>query len=102
VGGIRVLIRVSFLASLLLALLLNTSTQFYTAVYYFLLHYKNYTDFCDKNMSAMVQDLDLDLDLDPAKLRGSNRIRNWTVTLAFSGRRRAQAPSGISLNCNLQ
>ncbi len=42
VGGIRVLIRVSFLASLLLALLLNTSTQFYTAEYYFpgLLHAK--------------------------------------------------------------
>ena len=33
-GGIRVFIRVSFLASLLLALLLNKSTQFYTAVYY--------------------------------------------------------------------
>jgi hypothetical protein len=40
VGGIRVLIRVSFLASLLLALLLNTSSQFYTAVYYFPVFYK--------------------------------------------------------------
>jgi hypothetical protein len=42
VGGIRVFIRVSFLASLLLALLRNTSIQFYTAVYYFLVFYRTY------------------------------------------------------------
>jgi hypothetical protein len=34
VGGIHVFICVSFLASLLLALLLNTSSQFYTVAYY--------------------------------------------------------------------
>jgi hypothetical protein len=39
VGGIHVFIRVSFLASLLLALLLNTSSQFYTVAYYYLVFY---------------------------------------------------------------
>jgi hypothetical protein len=34
VGGICIFIYVSFLASLLLGLLLNTSTQFYTVPYY--------------------------------------------------------------------
>ncbi len=43
VGGIRVFIRVSFLASLLLALLRNTSIQFYTAVNYFLVFYSGDT-----------------------------------------------------------
>jgi hypothetical protein len=43
VGGIRVLIRVSFLASRLLALLRNTSIQFTLLVYYFLVFYSGDT-----------------------------------------------------------